>query len=188
MVEKKICDVCKKEVKNFCSSLLLKCSDKDYTGCDYPVKTERKNICTDCWIKLDKAITNNIEGNGRMTAKEAKRCEEIYQRLKKENPCIFCVQYDNGCQFKACDPSSLSMYCERNYLEIKTFLRKIYIKELEEENEKLEEKLEKYRKAVDKCLHITFIGPGSEVHSVPEFASLVDSYLTEVEGLPFWKN
>jgi len=123
-----------------------------------------------------------------MTGKEAKRCEEIYQRLKNENPCIFCVQYDNSCQIEGCDPTSLKMYYEKGYQEIGPFLRNIYVKELEEENEKLEEKLEKYRKAVDKCLHITFIGPGSEVHSVPEFASLVDSYLTEVEGLPVWKN
>lgn len=123
-----------------------------------------------------------------MTGKEAKRCEEIYQRLKNENPCIFCVQYDNSCQIEGCDPTSLKMYYEKGYQEIGPFLRNIYLKELEEENEKLEEKLEKYRKAVDKCLHITFIGPGSEVHSVPEFASLVDSYLTEVEGLPVWKN
>lgn len=24
--------------------------------------------------------------------------DEIYQRLKKENLCIFCVQYDNKCR------------------------------------------------------------------------------------------
>lgn len=114
--------------------------------------------------------------------------KEIYQRLKKENPCIFCVQYDDSCQFKACDPTSLKCYYERNYLEIEPLLRNIYIKELEEENKKLKEKVEKYREAVDKCLHITFIGAGCQVHTIPEFACLIDEYLIDVEGLAFWKN
>jgi len=41
-IERKICDVCGKEVKYFSGSLMLNYSDSDYTGCGYPVKIERK--------------------------------------------------------------------------------------------------------------------------------------------------
>lgn len=63
--------------------------------------------------------------------------KEIYQRLKKENPCIFCVQYDGGCQLKghSCNSIYLRMYYEKDYSEIEPFLKNIYIKELEKELE-----------------------------------------------------
>ena len=55
-IERKMCDVCKREVKGFAGSLLLKYADSDYTGCGFPVKVERKEICIDCCRKLHKAI------------------------------------------------------------------------------------------------------------------------------------
>ena len=70
----------------------------------------------------------------------AERCKEIYQRVKKENPCIFCVQYDDGCQLKGnkCDSTSLRMYYEKRYQEIEPYLKNTYINELEKENEQLQ--------------------------------------------------
>lgn len=62
MIEKRICDVCKKEVKNFYGSLVLDYSDSDYTGCGYPVKIERKEICIDCCRKLNKVIEETLKG------------------------------------------------------------------------------------------------------------------------------
>jgi len=58
---------------------------------------------------------------------------------------------------------------------------------LEKENAELKELIEKYRQAVDKCLHITFMGGGCEVHTIGQYATLVDGYLTDVEGLAKWK-
>lgn len=69
--------------------------------------------------------------------------KEIYQRIKKENPCIFCIRSDGGCQFKGneCDLNSLKKYHERNQLEIESILKDIYIKELDQENEQLKQEL-----------------------------------------------
>ena len=61
-------------------------------------------------------------------------------------------------------------------------------KELEKENAELKELVEKYRQAVDKCLHIKFIGGGCEVNTIGQYATLVDGYLIDVEGLAKWKN
>ena len=58
----------------------------------------------------------------------------------------------------------------------------------EDENKELKELIEKYRQAVDKCLHITFMGGGCEVNTIGQYATLVDGYLTDVEGLAKWKN
>ena len=66
--------------------------------------------------------------------------------------------------------------------------RDLEIKELEKENTELKELIEKYRQAVDKCLHITFMGGGCEVNTIGQYATLVDGYLTDVEGLAKWKN
>lgn len=55
-IEKRICDVCKKEVDNFAGSLELKYSEQDYTGCGFPIQIVRKDICLDCCRKLSKAI------------------------------------------------------------------------------------------------------------------------------------
>ena len=55
-VERRICDVCKKEVKDFAGSLDLKYSDSDYTGCGFPVRIERKEVCIDCCRKFEKVI------------------------------------------------------------------------------------------------------------------------------------
>lgn len=57
------------------------------------------------------------------------------------------------------------------------------IADLEKENAELKELIEKYRQAVDKCLHITFMGGGREVSTIGQYATLVDGYLTDVEGL-----
>ena len=60
-IERKICDVCKKEVKDFAGSLELKYSDCDYTGCGFPAEISRKDICRDCCRKLDKLITEALK-------------------------------------------------------------------------------------------------------------------------------
>lgn len=60
-IERRICDVCKREVKGFVGSLVLDYSDSDYTGCGYPVKIERKDICINCCWKLDEVITKALE-------------------------------------------------------------------------------------------------------------------------------
>lgn len=62
------------------------------------------------------------------------------------------------------------------------------ITKLEKENKELKELVEKYRQAVDKCLHITFMGGGCEVNTIGQYATLVDGYLTDVEGLAKWKD
>lgn len=60
-IERKICDVCKREVNYFSGSLMLNYSDSDYTGCGYPVRIERKEICIECCRKLDKAIVKALK-------------------------------------------------------------------------------------------------------------------------------
>lgn len=60
-IEKRICDVCKQEVEVFYGSLVLDYSDMDYTGCGFPVKIERKDICIDCCRKLNKVIEKALE-------------------------------------------------------------------------------------------------------------------------------
>lgn len=61
-VVKRICDVCKKEVKVFAGSLHLEYSDRDYTGCGYPASIICEDVCLDCCRKLDKAIMEVIKG------------------------------------------------------------------------------------------------------------------------------
>lgn len=60
-IERKICDVCKREVEHFAGSLKLTYSGKDYAGCSYPVKVIREDICIDCCRKLHKAIEKALE-------------------------------------------------------------------------------------------------------------------------------
>ena len=60
-IERKICDICKKEVRGFAGSLKLKYSDCDYQGCGFPAGVERKDICIDCCRKLDKAIVEVLK-------------------------------------------------------------------------------------------------------------------------------
>ena len=60
-IEKRICDVCKKEVERFYGSFVLDYSDSDYTGYGYPVKIERKDICINCCLKLHKVIEKALE-------------------------------------------------------------------------------------------------------------------------------
>lgn len=72
-----------------------------------------------------------------------------------------------------------------NYI---TYATSKIINEQKQENEQLKDLLEKYREAVRKCLTITFMGAGCDVHSIAQYSFLVDKYLTEVEGLAFWKN
>ena len=61
-IERKVCDVCKKEVNNFAGSLELKYSGRDYTGCGFPVEITRKDICINCCRKLDKYIMDVLHG------------------------------------------------------------------------------------------------------------------------------
>jgi hypothetical protein len=62
-IRRKICDVCKREVKEFSGFLNLSYLDNEppiycgfipYRG--YPVEIIRKDICVDCCRKLHKAI------------------------------------------------------------------------------------------------------------------------------------
>lgn len=61
-IRRKICDVCKREVKDFVGFLNLTYSDNDPIYCGfipyrgYPVEIIRKDICIDCCRKLHKAI------------------------------------------------------------------------------------------------------------------------------------
>lgn len=79
---------------------------------------------------------------------------------------------------------------EKAYNEAEEFLDKQIeaTYKLFEENKELKNLVEKYRQAVDKCLHITFMGGGCEVNTIGQYATLVDGYLTDVEGLAKWKN
>lgn len=60
-IERKICDVCKREVKEFAGSLVLDYSDSAFTGYGYPVKIERKDICINCCRELEEVITKALE-------------------------------------------------------------------------------------------------------------------------------
>lgn len=60
-IERRICDVCKREVKHFSGSLVLDYSDSDWTGYGYPVKVEHKEICIDCCRKLEEVITKVLK-------------------------------------------------------------------------------------------------------------------------------
>lgn len=61
-IRRKICDVCKKEAKDFAGSLNLSYLDHEpMWSCfmpsrGYPVEIIRKDICIDCCRKLHKAI------------------------------------------------------------------------------------------------------------------------------------
>lgn len=76
--------------------------------------------------------------------------DEIYQRLKKENPCIFCVQYDSRCRLpyndgtylKNCSADLLKMYYEKPYSEIYNYVYRIYVQELEQENVELKNNIQ----------------------------------------------
>ena len=61
MIERKICDVCHKEVERFSGSLVLDYMDRDYTGNGCPVRVERKEICINCCRKLDDVLTAAIK-------------------------------------------------------------------------------------------------------------------------------
>lgn len=109
---------------------------------------------------------------------------EIYQRIKKENPCIFCVQYDDGCQLKghSCNSTYLRMYYERDYSEIEPFLKNTYIKELEKENEELEVQLTKSKKYIRKLLDwIKSKENGDGRIPTPYFYEEYEKFLKEIE-------
>ncbi len=57
-IRRKICDVCKREVRDFAGFLNLTYSEYNYRifGSIYPVEIVRKDICVDCCWKLHKAI------------------------------------------------------------------------------------------------------------------------------------
>ena len=61
IIKRKTCDVCKREVAFFSGSLEFNYSDNYYTGCGYPIKIERKEICIECCRKLDKAIVKALK-------------------------------------------------------------------------------------------------------------------------------
>lgn len=57
-IRRKICDVCKREVRDFAGFLNLTYSEYNYKmfGFIHPVEIIRKDICVDCCRKLHKAI------------------------------------------------------------------------------------------------------------------------------------
>lgn len=61
MIEKKMCDICYKEVEYFAGSLVLNYSDTDFTGCGYPVRVERREICLNCCRRLNDVLTDAIK-------------------------------------------------------------------------------------------------------------------------------
>jgi hypothetical protein len=60
-IQRKVCDMCKKEVEDFAGSLSLDYSDCDYTGCGYPAGLKLEDLCIDCCRKLDKAIMKIVK-------------------------------------------------------------------------------------------------------------------------------
>ena len=88
--------------------------------------------------------------------------------------------------YNICDEANIDLKEKINALR-KELNERSYVT-LEEELIKAKEIVEKYRRAVDKCLHITFMGGGCEVNTIGQYATLVDGYLTDVEGLAKWKN
>lgn len=60
-IERKLCDICKKEVEHFNGLLVLDYTDSDYTGYSYPVIFEYKEICINCCRELGKTITKAVE-------------------------------------------------------------------------------------------------------------------------------
>lgn len=63
-IEKKMCDICHKEVKYFSGSLVLDYSDTDcsiYTGYGYPVRIEQREICLNCCRRLYDVLTGAIK-------------------------------------------------------------------------------------------------------------------------------
>lgn len=60
-IERKICDVCEREVRDFAGSLELKYSDHDYTGCGFSAGIKRKDICINCCRKLDKVVVEALK-------------------------------------------------------------------------------------------------------------------------------
>lgn len=61
MIEKRICDFCKKEVQEFAGSLKLRYSDRDYMGNGFPVQDEYTDLCIDCCRLLDKIICDALK-------------------------------------------------------------------------------------------------------------------------------
>lgn len=59
-IRRKTCDVCKREVKDFAGSLKLEYAEHDYSGCGFPVKVIREDICIDCCRKLHDAIEKTL--------------------------------------------------------------------------------------------------------------------------------
>ena len=68
-IERRICDVCRKEVKAFAGSLELRYVE---TGClgAYPTEIVQEDICIDCCRKLDNAISGVLR--------------EVYQSAREE--------------------------------------------------------------------------------------------------------
>ena len=60
-IERRICDVCKREVKHFSGSLVLDYLDSDYIGYGNPVKIERKEICINCCRELEEVVTKALK-------------------------------------------------------------------------------------------------------------------------------
>ena len=56
LTERRICDVCRKEVKDFAGKLTL-----EYTDVDTPLKVDYKEVCVDCCRKLHDAIIETVK-------------------------------------------------------------------------------------------------------------------------------
>lgn len=112
--------------------------------------------------------------------------DEIYQRLKKENPCIFCVQYDSRCRLpyddgtylKNCSVDSLKMYYEKSYSEIYNYVYRIYVQELEQENVELKNKCKKIIQEFIDFIKSKENGDGR--HPTPLFYKSYEDFLKEL--------
>lgn len=106
--------------------------------------------------------------------------KEQAKKFVQENICNGCIQFYNS----DCGGDIVNCASYKAYIAGATEETKLLV----EENKELKELVEKYRQATDKILHITFMGGGCEVNTIGQYATLVDGYLTDVEGLAKWKN
>jgi hypothetical protein len=147
---------------------------------------EKMRCCTNCKHSRTEYEHCKTDKHEKWEIKKMNN-EELKQEAEKyaKGLCKTCTS--NVCRFSAIKTCMNVEVIKESYLA-GAEPREKRIAELEKENAELKELIEKYRQAVDKCLHITFMGAGCEVNTIGEYATLVDGYLTDVEGLAKWKN
>lgn len=166
---------------------------------------EKEQRITDLEKELEQAkkvqVVERFEAYGQCRdSRRIASLEKENDELKKE--CRRCVHTDCPCilsdygkdrngicdHFKDVFDENAELNDKLNNLASVAEVRLANWQKYEKENKELKELVEKYRQAVDKCLHITFMGGGCEVNTIGQYATLVDGYLTDVEGLAKWKD